>query len=60
MLSDFGIEESFSKSFQSSQRAFLIDPQQTTRTDDIRRHNSRKSPVYVLAAQDAHPRAREN
>jgi hypothetical protein len=55
MLSDFGIEKRLSKSFQSRQRAFFVDPYQAARARDIRRQNSRQSPVYVLAAQDAPP-----
>jgi hypothetical protein len=55
MLSDFGIEKRLSESFQSRQRAFFVDPHQTARAHDIRRQNSRQSPLYVLAAQDAPP-----
>jgi hypothetical protein len=57
MLSDFGIEKRLSESFQLRQRAFFVDPYQATRAHDIRRQNSRQSPLYVLAAQDA-PQAR--
>jgi len=55
MLSDFGIEKSSSKRFQSRQRAFFVDPYQAARARDIRRQNSRQSPLYVLAAQDGPP-----
>ena len=55
MLSDFGIEKRLSKSFQLRQRAFFVDPYQAARARDIRRQNSRQSPLYVLAAQDAPP-----
>jgi len=55
MLSDFGIEKRLSKSFQLRQRAFFIDPYQAARARDIRRQNSRQSPLYVLAAQDTPP-----
>jgi hypothetical protein len=53
MISDFGIKKRLSKSFQLRQRAFLVDPYQAARARDIRRQNSRQSPLYVLAAQDA-------
>ena len=59
MISDFGIKKRLSKSFQLRQRAFFVDPYQAARARDIRRQNSRQSPLYVLAAQD-HPRARGN
>ena len=55
MLSDFGIEKRLSESFQLRQRAFFVDPYQAARARDIRRQNSRQSPLYVLAAQDAPP-----
>jgi len=55
MISDFGIKKRLSKSFQLSQRAFFVDPHQAARAHDIRRQNSRQSPLYVLAAQDAPP-----
>jgi hypothetical protein len=55
MLSDFRIEKRLSKSFQLRQRAFFVDPYQAARARDIRRQNSRQSPLYVLAAQDAPP-----
>src|SRR5712672_3093779 len=58
MISDFGIKKRLSKSFQLRQRAFFVDPNQAARASDIRRQNSRQSPLYVLAAQDA-PHARE-
>jgi hypothetical protein len=53
MLGDFGIEKRPSKSFYLRQRAFFVDPHQAARARDIRRQNSRQSPLYVLAAQDA-------
>jgi hypothetical protein len=53
MLNDFGIEKLLSKSFQLRQRAFFVDPYQAARASDIRRQNSRQSPLYVLAAQGA-------
>ena len=55
MFSDFGIEKRLSESFQLRQRAFFVDPYQAARARDIRRQNSRQSPLYVLAAQDAPP-----
>jgi hypothetical protein len=55
MLSDFGIEKRLSESFQLRQRAFFIDPYQAAGARDIRCQNSRQSPLYVLAAQDAPP-----
>src|SRR5712691_13394016 len=55
MISDFGIKKRLSKSFQLRQRAFFVDPYQAARARDIHRHYSRKSPLYVLAAQDAPP-----
>ena len=55
MISDFGIEKRLSESFQLRQRAFFVDPYQAARARDIRRQNSRQSPLYVLAAQDAPP-----
>jgi len=57
MISDFGIEKRLSESFQLRQRAFFVDPYQAARARDIRRQNSRQSPLYVLAAQDAPPKA---
>src|SRR6266403_2846804 len=57
MISDFGIKKRLSKSFQLRQRAFFVDPYQAARACDIRRQNSRQSPLYVLAAQDAPPKA---
>ena len=44
---------------QLRQRAFFVDPYQATRARDIRRQNSRQSPLYVLAAQDAPPGGEE-
>jgi hypothetical protein len=55
MLSDFGIEKRLSESSQLRQRAFFVDPHQAARARDIRRQNSRQSPLYMLAAQDAPP-----
>jgi hypothetical protein len=55
MISDFGIKKRLSKSFQLRQRAFFVDPYQAARARDIRRQNSRQSPLYVLAAQDGPP-----
>jgi hypothetical protein len=55
MISDFGIKKRLSKSFQLRQRAFFVDSYQAARARDIRRQNSRQSPLYVLAAQDAPP-----
>jgi hypothetical protein len=55
MISDFWIEKRLSTSFQSRQRAFFVDPYQAARARDIRRQNSRQSPLYMLAAQDAPP-----
>jgi hypothetical protein len=55
MLSDFGIEKRLSESSQLRQRALFVDPHQAARARDIRRQNSRQSPLYVLAAQDAPP-----
>jgi hypothetical protein len=55
MISDFWIKKRPSKSFQLRQRAFFVDPYQAARARDIRRQNSRQSPLYVLAAQDAPP-----
>src|SRR5204862_7574920 len=55
MISDFGIKKRLSKSFQLRQRAFFVDPYQAARARDIRRQNSRQSPLDVLAAQDAPP-----
>jgi hypothetical protein len=57
MISDFGIKKRLSKSFQLRQRAFFVDPYQAARACDIRRQNSRLSPLYVLAAQDAPPKS---
>jgi hypothetical protein len=59
MISDYGIKKRLSKSYQLRQRAFFVDPYQATRAHDIRRQNSRQSPLYVLAAQDATPGRRE-
>jgi len=55
MLSDFGIEKRLSERFQLRQRAFFVDPYQAARARDIRRQNSRQSPLDALAAQDAPP-----
>jgi hypothetical protein len=53
MISDFGVEKRPSESSQLRQRAFFVDPYQAARAHDICRQNSRQSPLYVLAAQDA-------
>ena len=58
MLGDCGVDKRFSESLQLRQRAFLVSTNQAAITGDIRRHDSRQSPLYGLAAQDA-PRARE-
>jgi hypothetical protein len=42
-----------SKSFYLRQRAFLIDFHHAARAHDVRRQNSHRSPLCVLAAQDA-------
>jgi hypothetical protein len=55
MLSDFGIEKRLSESFELRQRAFFVDPYQAARARDIRRQNSRQSPLYVLAAHRSTP-----
>ena len=55
IITDLGIEKLLSYSFQLRQRAFFVGPYQTARARDIRRQNSRQSPLYVLAAQDASP-----
>jgi hypothetical protein len=55
MISDFWIKKRCSKRFQLCQRAFFVDPYQAARARDIRRQNSRQSPLYVLAAQGAPP-----
>jgi len=55
MISDLGINKRLSKSFELRQRAFFVDPYQAARARDIRRQNSRQSPLDVLAAQDAPP-----
>jgi hypothetical protein len=39
--------------FQLRQCAFFVDPYQAARARDIRRQNSRQSPLYLLAAQGA-------
>jgi hypothetical protein len=55
MISDFWIKKRLSESSQLRQRAFFVDPYQAARARDIRRQNSRQSPLYVLAAQDRPP-----
>jgi hypothetical protein len=55
MITDLGIKKRLSKSFELRQRAFFVDPYQAARARDIRRQNSRQSPLYVLAAQDGPP-----
>jgi hypothetical protein len=56
MCGDCGVEKRFSESLQLRQRAFLVGADQAAITGDIRRQDSRQSPLYGLAAQDA-PRA---
>jgi hypothetical protein len=58
MFGDCGVDKRFSESLQLRQRAFLVGTNQAAITGDIRRQDSRQSPLYGLAAQDA-PRARE-
>jgi hypothetical protein len=55
MLSDLGIEKRLSESFQLRRRAFFVDPYQAARARDIRRQNSRQSPLDVRAAQRCTP-----
>src|SRR5258708_6004781 len=55
MIGDFGVKKRLSKSLQLRQSAFFVDPYQAARACDIRRQNSRQSPVDVLAAQGAPP-----
>src|SRR5207302_7673306 len=55
IISDFGIKKRLPKSFQLRQGAFFVDPYQAARARDIRRQNSRQSPLYMVAAQDAPP-----
>ena len=55
MIRDLWIKKRLSNSFQLRQRAFFVDPYQAAGARDIRRQNSRQSPLYVLAAQDAPP-----
>jgi len=55
VMGDLGIKKRLSKSFQLRQRAFFVDPNQAAGARDIRRQNSRQSPLYVLAVQDAPP-----
>src|SRR6266853_877247 len=58
MFGDCGVDKRFSESLQLRQRAFLVGTNQAAITGDIRRQDSRQSPLYGLAAQDA-LRARE-
>jgi len=58
MFGDCGVDKRFSESLQLRQRAFLVGTNQAAITGDIRRQDSRQSPLYGLAAQDAPP-ARE-
>src|SRR6202165_1718347 len=58
MFGDCGVDKRFSESLQLRQRAFLVGTHQAAITGDISRQDSRQSPLYGLAAQDA-PRARE-
>ncbi len=48
-----GLKSVLLRAFYLRQRAFFVDPHQAARARDIRRQNSRQSPLYVLAAQDA-------
>ena len=53
MSGDGGVDKRFSESLQLRQRAFLVGANQAAITGDIRRQDSRQSPLYGLAAQDA-------
>jgi hypothetical protein len=53
MFGDCGVDKRCSESLQLRQRAFLVGTNQAAITGDIRRQDSRQSPLYVLAAQDA-------
>jgi len=53
MFGDCGVDKRFSESLQLRQRAFLVGTNQAAITGDIRRQDSRQSPLYGLAAQDA-------
>src|SRR6266446_4382064 len=55
MFGDCGVDKRFSESLQLRQRAFLVGTNQAAITGDIRRQDSRQSPLYGLAAQDAPP-----
>ncbi|MCK1276717.1 hypothetical protein IVB46_15955 [Bradyrhizobium sp. 61] len=55
MFGDCGVDKRFSKSLQLRQRAFLVGTNQAAITGDIRRQDSRQSPLDGLAAQDAPP-----
>jgi hypothetical protein len=50
-----GESEAIADGKKLRQRAFFVDSYQAARARDIRRQNSRQSPLYVLAAQDAPP-----
>src|SRR5260370_322944 len=58
MFGDCGVDKRFSESLQLRQRAFLVGTNQAAITGDIRRQDSRQSPLYGLAAQDT-PRLRK-
>ena len=47
----------FLKRFQLRQRAFFVGPYQAARAGDIRRQDSRQSPLYMIAAQGCTPDA---
>jgi hypothetical protein len=53
MFGDCGVDKRFSESLQLRQRAFLVGTHQAAITGDIRRQDSRQSPLYGLAAQGA-------
>ena len=55
MFGDCGVDKRFSESLQLRQRAFLVGTNQAAITGDIRRQDSRQSPLYGLAAQVAPP-----
>jgi hypothetical protein len=55
MFFDFRIDQCSPMLLQLSERAFLIHAHETAVAGHIRRQNSRKSPLYVLAAQDIPP-----
>jgi hypothetical protein len=59
MFGDCGVDKRFSESLQLRQGPFFVGTNQAAITGDIRRQDSRQSPLDVLAAQDAPP-ARES